>query len=151
MLTALWLIYPIAWACSEGANIIGKLDCTCPSQHDYLHTFIGISGEMIWYGILDLLAGPVFLFFFLHRLRGVDYGSLGLMSGKATDYYGGAYGARAGEKGPGYSGVGAPSVGTGHHDGHLDGHHNGLGHGNTATGPTSAVHPGTAPISGSRV
>jgi bacteriorhodopsin len=129
ILTALWLIYPIAWACSEGANIIG------------------ISGEMIWYGILDLLAGPVFLFFFLHRLRGVDYGSLGLMSGKATDYYGGAYGARAGEKGPGYSGAGAPSVGTGHHDGH----HNDLGHGNTATGPTSAVHPGTAPISGSRV
>nr|VWP02076.1 SH3 domain-containing protein [Ganoderma boninense] len=40
---------------------------------------------MIWFGILDLLAGPVFLFFFLYKLRGVDYAAFGLQSGKHTD------------------------------------------------------------------
>jgi bacteriorhodopsin len=69
-LAAAWFIYPVAWACSEGANIIG------------------ISGEMIWYSVLDILSGPVFLFFFLYRLCGVDHATLGLMSGKSTGYYG---------------------------------------------------------------
>ena len=32
---------------------------------------------MIWYGILDIFAGPIFLFFFLWELRGVDYASFG--------------------------------------------------------------------------
>lgn len=151
-LSVVWLIYPIAWACSEGANIIGVCSRLQLLHEALTGVVLGISGEMIWYGILDLLAGPVFLFFFLHRLRGIDYGSLGLMSGKATDYYGGAYGARAGEKGPGYSGSGAPGVGLGHHDngaGVGTGHHGaGLP---TATGPSAATHTGTAPISGSRV
>jgi hypothetical protein len=114
-LATVWLIYPVAWACSEGANIIG------------------ISGEMIWYGVLDILSGPVFLFFFLHRLRGIDYGTLGLMSGKSTDYYGGAYGAGAGEKGLGHSGPGVPGVGAGTTT--------------AATGPSAASGTG-APITG---
>ena len=61
------ITYPIAWACAEGGNVIS------------------VTSEMIWYGILDILAGPVFLFFFLWELRGVDYASFGLHSGKFTD------------------------------------------------------------------
>ncbi|KAI0780867.1 heat shock protein 30 [Trametes elegans] len=66
-LSLLLLLYPIAWACAEGGNVIT------------------VTSEMIWYGILDILAGPVFLFFFLWELRGVDYASFGLHSGKYTD------------------------------------------------------------------
>lgn len=66
-LSLLLLLYPIAWACSEGSNIIS------------------VTSEMIWYGILDILAGPVFLVFFLWELRGADYNAFGLQSGKYTD------------------------------------------------------------------
>ncbi|KAI0670320.1 heat shock protein 30 [Trametes maxima] len=66
-LSLLLLLYPIAWACAEGGNVIT------------------VTSEMIWYGILDILAGPVFLFFFLWELRGVDYAAFGLHSGKYTD------------------------------------------------------------------
>ncbi|EJF65915.1 heat shock protein 30 [Dichomitus squalens] len=66
-LSCLLLLYPIAWACSEGGNVIS------------------VTSEMIWYGILDVLAGPVFLLFFLWELRGVDYNAFGLQSGKYTD------------------------------------------------------------------
>ena len=66
-LSFLLLLYPIAWACAEGGNVIT------------------VTSEMIWYGILDILAGHVFLFFFLWELRGVDYATFGLHSGKYTD------------------------------------------------------------------
>lgn len=62
------ITYPICWACSEGANVISP------------------TSEMIWYGILDILAGPCFLFVFLWELRGVDYESFGLQSGKFVGY-----------------------------------------------------------------
>ncbi|KAI0655803.1 hypothetical protein C8Q70DRAFT_1018121 [Cubamyces menziesii] len=65
-LSFLLLLYPLAWALSEGANVIT------------------VTSEMIWFGILDILAGPVFLFFFLWKLRGVDYAAFGLQSGKYT-------------------------------------------------------------------
>ncbi|PCH38030.1 heat shock protein 30 [Wolfiporia cocos MD-104 SS10] len=61
------ITYPICWACSEGGNVISN------------------TSEMIWYGILDILAGPGFLFFFLWHLRDVDYATFGLSSGKYTD------------------------------------------------------------------
>lgn len=61
------ITYPIAWACAEGGNVIS------------------VSSEMIWYGILDIFAGPIFLFVFLWELRGVDYAAFGLRSGKYTD------------------------------------------------------------------
>ncbi|EKM53782.1 uncharacterized protein PHACADRAFT_148574 [Phanerochaete carnosa HHB-10118-sp] len=61
------LTYPICWACSEGSNLITPTD------------------EMIWYGILDLITGPVFLSFFLFQLRAVDYESFGFASGKYSD------------------------------------------------------------------
>lgn len=48
---ALWSIYPVAWGLSEGSNVIS------------------VTGEMIFYGILDILTKPVFaaLTLFLHR------------------------------------------------------------------------------------
>ena len=58
------ITYPIAWACAEGGNVIT------------------VTSEMIWYGILDIFAGPVFFGLFLWELRGVDYNSFGLHSGK---------------------------------------------------------------------
>ena len=66
-LSLLLMLYPIAWGCSEGSNIIS------------------VTSEMIWYGILDILAGPIFLFIFLWELRNVDYATFGLHSGKYTD------------------------------------------------------------------
>ncbi|OSC98327.1 family A G protein-coupled receptor-like protein [Trametes coccinea BRFM310] len=65
-LSFLLLLYPIAWALTEGANVIT------------------VTSEMIWFGILDILAGPLFLFYFLWRLRTVDYAAFGLQSGKYT-------------------------------------------------------------------
>ncbi|PCH38688.1 heat shock protein 30 [Wolfiporia cocos MD-104 SS10] len=61
-------LYPICWALAEGANVIS------------------VTSEMIWYGILDLLTGPGFLFLFLWELRGADYNAFGLQSGKHTGY-----------------------------------------------------------------
>ena len=63
------ITYPICWALAEGSNVITP------------------SSEMIWYGILDIIAGPLFLFFFLWELRGVDYHVFGLHSGKYTDVH----------------------------------------------------------------
>ena len=67
LVALLTLLYPVVWGCAEGGNVIS------------------VTGEMIWYGILDVLAGPVFLFIFLWELRGVDYAAFGLQSGKYTD------------------------------------------------------------------
>ena len=61
------LTYPICWALSEGSNVISP------------------TSEMIWYGILDCITGPLFLLFHLFQLRSVDYASFGFSSGKYTD------------------------------------------------------------------
>ena len=66
-LSFMLITYPICWACSEGANVITP------------------TSEMIWYGILDCITGPLFLLFFLWQLRTVDYESFGFQSGKYTD------------------------------------------------------------------
>ncbi|KAI0748053.1 hypothetical protein C8Q80DRAFT_1059003, partial [Daedaleopsis nitida] len=66
-LSFLLLLYPICWGLSEGSNVISP------------------TAEMIWYGILDLLAGPVFLLGFLWSLRSIDYGAFGLRSTKFSD------------------------------------------------------------------
>jgi bacteriorhodopsin len=63
----LLILYPIAWACSEGANVIKP------------------NSEMIWYGILDIFAGPVFLFLFLYHLRNADYKAFGFHLDEYTD------------------------------------------------------------------
>ena len=67
-ITLLWLLYPICWAFSEGSNVLT------------------VDHEMVFYGILDLIAGPLFIFVFLAAFRSVDYDTLGLQSGKASDY-----------------------------------------------------------------
>ena len=41
---------------------------------------------MVFYGILDLLAKPVFAFVHLYSMRKVDYTALRLNSGKFTEY-----------------------------------------------------------------
>ncbi|EPT01407.1 hypothetical protein FOMPIDRAFT_1048847 [Fomitopsis schrenkii] len=61
------ITYPIAWACAEGGNVIT------------------VTSEMIWYGILDIFAGPIFLAFFLWELRNVNYEEFGLHSGRAVN------------------------------------------------------------------
>lgn len=63
----LTLLYPVAWACSEGANVISP------------------TSEMVWYGILDLLLGPFFLFFFVFGIRNIEYEAFGLRSWKYSD------------------------------------------------------------------
>lgn len=119
----LLMLYPICWACSEGANVISP------------------TGEMIWYGILDLIAGPVFLFTFLFHLRSVDMAAFGLWSGKNTDT-GYGHGGN-GTVGPGMTtATGANSVvGTGNGIGH----HTGMGAGRMgADGTTTGAGMGHA-------
>jgi bacteriorhodopsin len=76
--TFIWLLYPICWGLSEGSNVIS------------------VTGEAVFYGVLDLFAGPLFLFCFLGGLQDIEYESLGLQSGKVSDYVG--VGARPSEK-----------------------------------------------------
>lgn len=66
----IWLLYPVCWGLSEGSNAIT------------------VTSEMVFYGILDLFAGPIFLFCFLVGIQGLEYDELGLQSGKASDYVG---------------------------------------------------------------
>ncbi len=40
---------------------------------------------MIFYGVLDLVLGPLFLYYYLFRLRAIDYETLGIHSGKYSD------------------------------------------------------------------
>jgi len=58
------ITYPIAWACAEGGNVIS------------------VTSEMIWYGILDIFAGPIFLALFLWEIRDIDYAAFGFAQGK---------------------------------------------------------------------
>lgn len=68
--TFIWLLYPVCWGLSEGGNVIS------------------ITGEVVFYGVLDLFAGPLFLFIFLAGVQDIEYETLGLQSGKASDYVG---------------------------------------------------------------
>jgi bacteriorhodopsin len=56
----LWFLYPIAWGVSEGGNVI-------PSD-----------SEAVFYGVLDLLAKPVFGALLLWGHRNIDLSRLGL-------------------------------------------------------------------------
>jgi len=64
----IWLLYPVCWGLSEASNAIT------------------VTSEMVFYGILDLFAGPVFLLCFLLVIQDVEYATFGLQSGKASDY-----------------------------------------------------------------
>ncbi|KAI0341716.1 heat shock protein 30 [Trametopsis cervina] len=119
------MLYPIAWGVSEGGNVIS------PTR------------EMIFYGILDLVLGPLFLFYFVWGLRNVDYAAFGLHSGKYTDgpfgtaghvHGANAYGAGAG------TGVGTAGAGT-----------YGPGAGTTGTGMGTGTVPATTKVERSAV
>jgi bacteriorhodopsin len=68
ILSFLWFLYPICWALADGGNVISP------------------TGEMVFYGILDLLAKPVFTIVHLIALRNVDYSALKLSSGKFSEF-----------------------------------------------------------------
>lgn len=65
--TFLWFLYPIAWGLSEGGNVIAP------------------DSEAVFYGILDIMAKPVFGALLLWGHRGIDPARLGLHIG---DYSG---------------------------------------------------------------
>ena len=56
----LWLLYPIAWAVCEGGNIISP------------------DSEAAFYGVLDVLAKPVFGALLIWGHRNIDPARLGL-------------------------------------------------------------------------
>jgi len=62
-LMVLWALYPVCWALAEGSNTIS------------------MTGEMIFYGILDILAKPVFCFLHISALRGIPYETFGFSNG----------------------------------------------------------------------
>lgn len=68
ILAGLWLLYPVAWGLADGGNVISP------------------DGEMIFYGVLDLLAKPVFLFVHLFNMRKVPYEVYQLQSGHYSAY-----------------------------------------------------------------
>lgn len=73
----LWILYPIAWGVSEGGN--GTLSHThsIPS-YSQVYTVIAPDSEAVFYGILDLLAKPVFGALLLWGHRDIDPARLGL-------------------------------------------------------------------------
>jgi bacteriorhodopsin len=56
----LWIVYPVSWGVSEGGNVIAP------------------DSEAIFYGILDLLAKPVFGALLIWGHRDIDPARLGL-------------------------------------------------------------------------
>lgn len=91
----LWFLYPIAWGLSEGGNVISS------------------DSEAVFYGVLDLLAKPVFSFLLLWGHRKIDIARLGLH-------------VRGVEE--------SPLKGSTHGAHHEKDHHNGVSNGGTATG-----------------
>jgi hypothetical protein len=77
----LWFLYPIAWGVADGGNVISPLK------------------EMIFYGILDVLAKPVFCFYHAYALRNIPYERFLLNSGKASTGFAAGTGAIAGAAG----------------------------------------------------
>ncbi|KAM0789931.1 hypothetical protein ACM66B_006771 [Microbotryomycetes sp. NB124-2] len=67
ILSGLWLLYPIAWGLADGGNVITP------------------TSEMIFYGILDLLAKPVFCFYHCFSIHKLDYARFGFSSGKYSE------------------------------------------------------------------
>lgn len=67
ILSFLWLLYPIAWGLCEGGNVIS------------------VDSEMVFYGVLDILAKPAFSFIHIMAISKLDYARLGLSSSKVSD------------------------------------------------------------------
>ncbi|KAJ9115428.1 hypothetical protein QFC22_005185 [Naganishia vaughanmartiniae] len=66
-LSFIWALYPIAWGLADGANVISP------------------DAEMIFYGILDLLAKPVFTLWHVYQISRLDYTKMQLQSGKFSE------------------------------------------------------------------
>jgi len=117
-LSFIWLLYPVAWGLADGAAVISS------------------DSEMIFYGILDVLAKPVFCFFHLFMLSRLDLTLLQLSSGKFTASAGSPY--YAGEKTRSHAlGAGAGSgAGTGANVGP------GVGAGTAGIGPGAGANAG---------
>ncbi|SCZ90620.1 BZ3500_MvSof-1268-A1-R1_Chr9g10899 [Microbotryum saponariae] len=75
ILSALWLLYPVAWGLADGGNVITP------------------TSEMVFYGVLDVLAKPLkrssltppqpgFCFYHCIAMSKCDYNRLGFVSGK---------------------------------------------------------------------
>ncbi|KAI5457996.1 hypothetical protein BGZ63DRAFT_407309 [Mariannaea sp. PMI_226] len=89
-LNLLWILYPIAWAISDGGNVIS------------------VTKNTVYFGVLDLLMLPIIAFGFLVMARKWDYGALNL---HFTQY--GRVGARDGvfpEKSAAAPGTTAPAA-----------------------------------------
>lgn len=65
-LSFLWMLYPVCWALSEGANVISP------------------TSEMIFYGVLDFFTKPIFIFLLFFSMRNIEYSRFGLMPLKAS-------------------------------------------------------------------
>lgn len=63
----IWTLYPICWGLSEGSNTISP------------------TSEMVFYGILDIIAGPLFLLFYILRVSTLQAADLGAASLAAAD------------------------------------------------------------------
>lgn len=100
----LWFLYPIAWGLCEGGNVISP------------------DSEAVFYGILDIMAKPVFGALLLWGHRNIDPARLGL---HVRDY----------DEVPGVS---APVMHDKHHDGLTTGaHRNGVAETTTAPAVTT--------------
>jgi bacteriorhodopsin len=58
-IVSLWYLYPVCWGLSDGGNVIGS------------------DGEMIFYGVLDLLTKPIWGAFILFSHRSIDIDTIG--------------------------------------------------------------------------
>lgn len=65
--TFLWFLYPIAWGVCEGGNVISP------------------DSEAVFYGVLDLMAKPVFGAILLFGHRNIDISRLGLRIGNYSN------------------------------------------------------------------
>jgi len=91
--TFLWFLYPIAWGLSEGGNVIAP------------------DSEAVFYGILDILAKPVFGAMLIFGHKNIDPARLGLAirdydepMGEKSGYTGNQGGVHGGREGHGISG-----------------------------------------------
>ncbi|KAF8575228.1 family A G protein-coupled receptor-like protein [Ramaria rubella] len=125
-LSFIWLSYPIAWAVSEGGNVISP------------------TGEMIFYGVLDVMAKPVFLFAHVYAMRNIAYDRFALSSGKATEATeaGHHHGQDMTRVAPGGGATGT-GVGTGAAAGAAGGGAMGTGAAGTRNMVAGATQPGT--------
>jgi bacteriorhodopsin len=123
-LAFLWLLYPIAWGVADGGNVISPLK------------------EMVFYGVLDVLAKPVFCAYHIWALRRIPYERFMLSSGKAS--MGVGAGALATGTAAAMNEKTRPSTAS---TAPLTGHHTGAATGGTAAGAGAAT-AGTATSAG---